>query len=125
MINWKVRLHNPAWWLGMVGIVMSPVLAYLGLAYSDLTTWGSLADVFVKFISNPYLIGTVVVAVLGAIGVTVDPTTKGLSDSARAMTYVQPSERPASYMTGNAEPINTKPAEEPKEEPAKEEVNNA
>lgn len=113
MINWKVRLHNPAWWLGMAGIVMSPILAYLGLAYSDLTTWGSLADVFVKFISNPYLIGTVVVAVLGAVGVTVDPTTKGLSDSARAMTYVQPSERPASYMTGTAEPINTKPVEEP------------
>ena len=36
MINWKVRLHNPAWWLGMAGIVMSPVLAYLGLAYSCL-----------------------------------------------------------------------------------------
>ena len=121
MINWKVRLHNPAWWLGMVGIIMSPILAYLGLAYSDLTTWGSLAYVFVKFIGNPYLIGTVVVAVLGAIGVTVDPTTKGLSDSDRAMTYIKPSERPASYMTGNAEPTNTQPAEEP----TKEEVNNA
>lgn len=94
MINWKVRLHNPAWWLGMVGIVMSPILAYLGLAYSDLTTWSSLADVFMKFISNPYLIGTVVVAVLGTIGVTVDPTTKGLSDSVRAMTYEKPSVSP-------------------------------
>lgn len=99
MINWKVRLHNPAWWLGMIGIVMSPILAYLGLAYSDLTTWGSLADVFVKFISNPYLIGTVVVAVLGAIGVTVDPTTKGLSDSARAMTYDKPSVSPLDERT--------------------------
>lgn len=92
MINWKVRLHNPAWWLGMVGIVMGPVLAYLGLAYSDLTTWGSLADVFIKFISNPYLIGTVAVAVLGAIGVTVDPTTKGLSDSTQALTDSKPKE---------------------------------
>lgn len=99
MINWKVRLHNPAWWLGMAGIVMSPVLAYLGLAYSDLTTWSSLADVFVKFISNPYLIGTVVVAVLGAIGVTVDPTTKGIGDSARAMTYDKPSANPLTEET--------------------------
>ena len=111
MINWKVRLHNPAWWLGMAGIVMSPILAYLGLAYSDLTTWGSLADVFVKFISNPYLIGTVVVAVLGAIGVTVDPTTKGIGDSERAMTYVQPSERPASYMTGDTVDKPAEPSE--------------
>ena len=99
MINWKVRLHNPAWWLGMAGIVMSPILAYLGLAYSDLTTWSSLANVFVKFISNPYLIGTVVVAVLGAIGVTVDPTTKGISDSARAMTYDKPSVSPLTEET--------------------------
>lgn len=94
MINWKVRLYNPTWWLGMIGIVMSPVLAYLGLAYSDLTTWSSLADVSVKFISNPYLIGTVIVSVLGAIGVTVDPTTKGISDSNRAMTYTKPSVSP-------------------------------
>lgn len=99
MINWKVRLHNPAWWMGMAGIVMSPILAYLGLAYSDLTTWVSLADVFVKFISNPYLIGTVIVAVLGAIGVTVDPTTKGLSDSDRAMTYDKPSVSPLTEET--------------------------
>ena len=53
-----------------------------------------ITTLFVKFISNPYLIGTVVVAVLGAIGVTIDPTTKGISDSARAMTYDKPSVSP-------------------------------
>ena len=74
----------------MAGIVASPVLAYLGLAYSDLTTWSSVGNVFVQFVGNPYLIGTVVVAVLGAIGVTADPTTKGFGDSARAMTYTKP-----------------------------------
>ena len=94
MINWKVRMQSPCWWLGMAGIVASPVLAYLGLAYSDLTTWSSVGNVFVQFVSNPYLIGTVVVAVLGAIGVTADPTTKGFGDSARAMTYTKPSEKP-------------------------------
>ena len=94
MINWKVRMQSPSWWLGMAGIVASPVLAYLGLAYSDLTTWLSVGSVFVQFVSNPYLIGTVIVAVLGAIGVTADPTTKGFGDSARAMTYTKPSEKP-------------------------------
>ena len=94
MINWKVRMQSPSWWLGMAGIVASPVLAYLGLAYSDLTTWSSVGNVFVQFVGNPYLIGTVIVAVLGAIGVTADPTTKGFSDSARAMTYTKPSEKP-------------------------------
>ena len=95
MINWKVRMQSPSWWLGMAGIVASPVLAYLGLAYSDLTTWSSVGNVFVQFVSNPYLIETVIVAVLGAIGVTADPTTKGFGDSARAMTYTKPSEKPA------------------------------
>ena len=95
MINWKVRMQSPSWWLGIAGIVASPVLAYLGLAYSDLTTWSSVGNVFVQFVGNPYLIGTVIVAVLGAIGVTVDPTTKGLGDSARAMTYTKPSEKPS------------------------------
>ena len=95
MINWKVRMQSPSWWLGMAGIVASPVLAYLGLAYSDLTTWSSVGNVFVQFVGNPYLIGTVIVAVLGAIGVTADPTTKGLGDSARAMTYTKPSEKPS------------------------------
>lgn len=90
MINWKVRMQSPSWWLGMAGIIASPVLAYLGLAYSDLTTWSSVGNVFVQFVGNPYLIGTVVVAVLGAIGVTADPTTKGFGDSARAMTYTKP-----------------------------------
>ena len=94
MINWKVRMQSPSWWLGMAGIVASPVLAYLGLAYSDLTTWSSVGNVFMQFVGNPYLIGTVIVAVLGAIGVTADPTTKGLGDSARAMTYTKPSEKP-------------------------------
>lgn len=95
MINWKVRMQSPSWWLGMAGIVASPVLAYLGLAYSDLTTWSSVGNVFMQFVGNPYLIGTVVVAVLGAIGVTADPTTKGFGDSARAMTYTKPSEKPS------------------------------
>ena len=95
MINWKVRMQSPSWWLGIAGIVASPVLAYLGLAYSDLTTWSSVGNVFVQFVGNPYLIGTVIVAVLGAIGVTADPTTKGLGDSARAMTYTKPSEKPS------------------------------
>ena len=104
MINWKVRMQSPSWWLGMAGIVASPILAYLGLAYSDLTTWSSVGSVFVQFVSNPYLIGTVVVAVLGAIGVTADPTTKGFGDSARAMTYTKPSEKPthAAMEGGNA-----------------------
>lgn len=92
MINWKVRVKSPAFWIGLLGVILSPVLAYLGLGFEDLTTWESIGDVFVQFFGNPYLIGTVGMAVLSFIGVLNDPTTKGLKDSEQAMKYDRPKE---------------------------------
>lgn len=89
-INWKVRSRSPQFWIGMVGVVASPVLAYFGLSYKDLTTWDSVSNVFMQFVRNPYLIGTVAVAVLSALGVITDPTTKGITDSNRSMAYEYP-----------------------------------
>ena len=45
-INWKVRAKSPQFWIGMIGVVLSPVLAYLGIGFEDLTTWDSVANVF-------------------------------------------------------------------------------
>ena len=73
-------------------MILSPVLAYLGLGFEDLTTWDSVANVFQQFFTNPYLIGTVVMAVLSFIGVLTDPTTKGVADSEQAMGYEKPKE---------------------------------
>lgn len=91
-INWKVRVKSPQFWIGLVGVIASPILAYLGLGFEDLTTWSSIGEVFAAFFSNPYLIGTVVMAVLSFIGVLTDPTTKGIKDSEQAMTYEKPKE---------------------------------
>lgn len=90
-MNWKVRIKSPAFWIGMIGVVMSPILAYMGMSFTDLTTWRSIGDVFMAFIGNPYLIGSVVVAVMSAIGVAVDPTTAGFKDTLRVMAYTKPS----------------------------------
>lgn len=117
MINVIVRIKNRTFWLALIPAVLlliQVVAAPFGYQWDFVALNRQLADIV-----------NALFAVLAIVGVVVDPTTKGLSDSARAMTYVQPSERPASYMTGNAEPTNTKPAEEPKEESTKEEVNNA
>ena len=89
-INWKLRLQQPTWWLGIISVILSPILTYFGLTYEDLTTWQSLGVIFSDFISNPYLIGVVIVALLGALGVTVDPTTIGVKDSTRALGYTEP-----------------------------------
>jgi len=89
-INWQVRLKSPAFWLGLIGAIGAPVLAYLGIAASDLTTWGSVGDVIVATFSNPYLITLVLMALLSFLGVVVDPTTKGIGDSKRALHYKEP-----------------------------------
>ena len=89
-INWRVRAKNPQFWIGLAGVIASPVLAYLGVGYEDLTTWQSVGDVLGRFVENPYLIGTVCMAVLSFLGVLTDPTTKGIRDSPRAMGYDAP-----------------------------------
>ena len=89
-INWKVRAKSPQFWVGLIGVILSPVLAYLGLGFEDLRTWDSIANVFKQFFSNPYLIGTVVMAILSFIGVLTDPTTKGIKDSEQAQKYSEP-----------------------------------
>lgn len=89
-INWQVRLKSPAFWLGLIGAIGAPVLAYLGIAASDLTTWGSVGEAFLSTVTNPYLLGLVALAAMSFIGVVVDPTTVGLSDSKRALHYKEP-----------------------------------
>ena len=90
MINWKVRTQSPQFWIGIVGVVASPILAYLGMSYTDITTWSTLGNIIVQFVTNPYLIGTVIVAVMSFLGVVTDPTTAGVGDSELAMTYDTP-----------------------------------
>ena len=86
-INWKVRIRNPYFWLQIGIAILMPILAYLGLSVEDLTTWSKVGQVLLEAVSNPYVLGLVVVSVFNAIQ---DPTTKGLSDSEKALTYTEP-----------------------------------
>ena len=82
-INIPVRLKNPWFWVGLVGVILTA----MGVSPESLTSWGAVEDATISLVSNPFMIGSVAVAVLG---VFVDPTTAGLSDSARAMAYTAP-----------------------------------
>lgn len=86
-INWKLRLQSPQFWLGLVGVIVSPILTYMGLTNADLTSWQSIVDLGTNFISNPYLIGVVITSVLSFVGIATDPTTKGMCDSDEALCY--------------------------------------
>lgn len=84
-INWKVRVKNPYFWIGLLGIVLSA----MGVSADMFTSWGAVVEQAKALISNPYMIGSVIMALLGAI---LDPTTAGITDSQRALEYNSPSQ---------------------------------
>ncbi len=84
-LNLKVRLKNPWFWVGLAGVILTA----MGVNPEMLTSWQAVADAVKNLMSNPYMIGSVAIAVLG---VFVDPTTSGVGDSRRALTYQQPEE---------------------------------
>lgn len=89
MINWKVRFKNPTFWISVAIAIFTPILAYMGITAEDLTTWQSVAALFKEAVSNPYMLLLIAVSVYNAV---IDPTTKGISDSAQALTYKEPKE---------------------------------
>lgn len=88
-INWKVRFKNPVFWRNIIISVVAPILAYMGVGWESMTTWGALWELFVQAISNPVIVVAVICSVWNAIN---DPTTKGDSDSELALTYTTPKE---------------------------------
>ncbi len=86
-INWKVRLKNPVFWVGLAVAIVLPILTYLGMSWEDMTTWAALGDALLQAVKNPVILVSVLVSVWNLIN---DPTTKGLSDSAQALTYDKP-----------------------------------
>jgi phi LC3 family holin len=86
-INWKVRIKNPLFWVQVGLAVLMPILAYMGLAAEDLTSWSILGATLFEAVKNPYVLGLVLVSVWNAVN---DPTTSGVSDSTQAMTYLKP-----------------------------------
>ena len=79
-INWKVRLRNPVFWLTAIPAVLAMVYTVLGL-------FGIVPTITKDMILNAVM---AIVEALTVLGVLVDPTTPGASDSERAMTYVEP-----------------------------------
>lgn len=86
-INWNIRWKNPVWWGEMILAVFAPILAHAGMSWEQMTTWPAIWELLVNAVQNPVVVVAVVIAVFNAC---TDPTTPGLSDSERALTYVEP-----------------------------------
>lgn len=86
-MNLKVRFKNPVFIAQLVLAILAPIVAYFGITYADFSTWPMLGATLVKAVLNPYVVGAVIVSVWQTLN---DPTTKGLKDSAQALTYTEP-----------------------------------
>lgn len=79
-INWKVRFRNPVWLAGFISTIVSFAFVLL-----------KLFDVAPAVSESAIMDGVhAMITILSAIGVLVDPTTKGMSDSERALAYEEP-----------------------------------
>ena len=79
-INWKVRFKNVAWLTMFISLIVGFVFNIL-----------KMFDIFPAVTENQIMeVVSNVLTFLGLIGVLVDPTTAGLADSNRAMSYNDP-----------------------------------
>lgn len=83
-INWKVRLKSKTFWLTMIPALLLLVQVVAAVFGFELDL-GVLGDRLLAVVNAVF-------AVLTILGVVTDPTTAGLSDSKRALTYTEPKE---------------------------------
>lgn len=82
MINWTVRLKNKTFWLSLIPAVLllAQAVAKVFGYELDLSAYGE----------NLLEVVNTLFAVLAILGIVTDPTTAGISDSKRALSYKSP-----------------------------------
>ena len=79
-INWKVRLKNPAFWATVIPALITIIYAVLDIF--------DLAPAVTEDIATRIFSG--ICSLVATYGIVIDPTTKGASDSERALGYETP-----------------------------------
>lgn len=79
-INWKVRFKNKTWLLSFITLIVS-------FAYDVITMLGITPDFLETDVMKAV---NTLLMLLGMMGVIEDPTTAGIGDSKRALTYDEP-----------------------------------
>lgn len=81
-INWLVRVKNKAFWVALIPAVLLLVQAVAALIGVSIDL-GEIGDKLLQVVNAIF-------TVLAILGIVTDPTTTGLGDSERALTYTQP-----------------------------------
>mgnify|MGYP000901807647 CR=1 FL=1 len=79
-INWKVRLQHKQFWVSLIALLLVLANQIAGIFYVDITIYNDQITA----------ISETVLSILGLLGIIIDPTTSGVSDSEGAMNYDKP-----------------------------------
>lgn len=83
MINWKVRFKNKQFWVSFIPAILLLAQKIMGL-FGYAIDLGGVGERVLEIVE-------VLFFVLALLGVVTDPTTEGVGDSQRALTYEYPS----------------------------------
>lgn len=81
-INWLVRIKNKNFWLALIPAVLLLVQVVLAVFNVEIDL-GELGNRLLDVVNAVF-------AVLAILGIVTDPTTAGISDSKRALSYKSP-----------------------------------
>lgn len=81
-INWRVRIKNKHFWISIIPAFLLFVQTVAGV-FGFTLDLGDLGNNLLAVVNSAFTI-------LAILGIVTDPTTKGVSDSKRAMTYDEP-----------------------------------
>lgn len=84
MLNWTVRFKNKTFWLSFIPALLL-LIQVVAAVFGYTLDLGGLGDRLLDVVNALF-------AVLALLGIVADPTTKGVGDSAQAMTYDKPKE---------------------------------
>ena len=81
-INWTVRAKNKAFWVALIPAVLL-LVQVVAAVFGFTLDLGDLGNKLLAVVNALF-------AVLSILGIVVDPTTAGVGDSQRALTYTEP-----------------------------------
>ena len=81
-INWKVRMQHKQFWVALIALFIVLANQIAGIFGVDITIYNDQVTAITE----------TVLSILALLGIIIDPTTAGASDSHQSMRYDKPKE---------------------------------
>ncbi|WP_042472747.1 phage holin [Bacillus ndiopicus] len=79
-INWKVRLQHKQFWVSLIALLIVLANQIAGIFNYDITIYNDQITAITETI----------LSICALLGIIIDPTTQGTSDSTQALKYKKP-----------------------------------